>query len=84
MLRSRANYETWALGKWHLGFLSDEYTPTLRGFDSYLGYYSGAEEHFSHEKVGYPPAPGKTSGGYTAYDLANNSGADLAPCVILN
>ena len=72
LLKERANYTTWALGKWHLGFLTDDYTPTFRGFhchvgrtvtltvtltliggfDRYLGYYSGAEEHFTHEKSG--------------------------------
>ena len=76
----QAGYATWALGKWHQGFLTDAYTPTLRGFDSYLGYYSGAEEHFSHEKVGYPPQPGH-KGGYTAYDLANSSGTVVRPCL---
>ena len=76
----QAGYATWALGKWHQGFLTDAYTPTLRGFDSYLGYYSGAEEHFSHEKVGYPPQPGH-KGGYTAYDLANSSGPVVKPCL---
>jgi hypothetical protein len=63
-----------------LGFLNDTYTPTLRGFDRYLGYYSGAEEHFTHEKVGFP-APHGEKGGFTAYDLANNSGPHVAPCV---
>ena len=80
LLKEKANYTTWALGKWHLGFLKDAYTPTGRGFDKYLGYYSGAEEHFTHEKVGYPPPQGST-GGYTAYDLANSSGAEIQPCL---
>ena len=62
-------YKTAAVGKWHLGFTTDEYTPTYRGFDDYLGYYSGAEEHFTHEKSGV---------GYTAFDLANNSGTSMS------
>ena len=41
LLKNRANYTTWALGKWHLGYFTNEYTPTKRGFDHYLGYYSG-------------------------------------------
>ena len=82
LLKERAGYATWALGKWHQGFLTNAYTPTYRGFDTYLGYYSGAEEHFTHEKVGFPLPPGTNgSGGYTAYDLANNSGADVRPCL---
>eukprot|EP00037_Helgoeca_nana_P018477 m.176803 g.176803 ORF g.176803 m.176803 type:complete len:685 (-) comp24460_c0_seq1:2944-4998(-) len=71
MLKQKG-YATWALGKWHLGFLTDQYTPTYRGFDSYLGYYSGAEEHFTHEKSGL---------GMTAYDLANNSGTSINSCL---
>ena len=63
-------YATWALGKWHLGFLTDQFTPTARGFDTYVGYYSGAEEHFTHEKAGL---------GLNVYDLTNNSGASLNP-----
>jgi arylsulfatase B/arylsulfatase I/J len=77
-----AGYATWALGKWHQGFLTDAYTPTLRGFDHYVGYYSGAEEHFTHEKLGYPAPSGATEkSGYWAYDLANSSGSDVRPCL---
>lgn len=67
----RAGYATHALGKWHLGYTTNEYTPTYRGFDTFLGYYSGAEEHFSHNKSGED---------YTAFDLANNTGTDVQPC----
>jgi hypothetical protein len=57
-----------------VGFLTNDYTPTGRGFDRYLGYYSGAEEHFTHLKKG--------ATGYIAYDLANNTGPDdIAPCL---
>jgi hypothetical protein len=37
-------YRTAALGKWHLGFCDERYTPTYRGFDSFTGYLNGAEE----------------------------------------
>ena len=65
-------YATWALGKWHLGFLTPQFTPTGRGFDTYLGYYSGAEEHFTHLKAGL---------GLNKYDLSNNTGSDIQPCM---
>jgi len=49
-------YSTHAIGKWHLGMMTYEYTPTFRGFTSFYGYYSGGEDYFQH-----------TNGG--AYDL---------------
>lgn len=36
------------VGKWHLGFYKSEYTPTFRGFDSHLGYWTGALSYYDH------------------------------------
>lgn len=41
-------YSTHAVGKWHLGFCSWKYTPLERGFDSFLGFYTGSEDYNSH------------------------------------
>ena len=40
------------VGKWHLGFYEWPYTPTYRGFDSFYGFYTGAEDHFKHDRYG--------------------------------
>ena len=66
--------KSYALGKWHLGYTNASYTPTHRGFSNYLGYYSGAEEHFNHIKTS--PSYPKGCGILDAYDLANNTGLD--------
>ena len=39
----KAGYTTHAIGKWHLGFCHQNYTPTYRGFDSFYGFYNGAQ-----------------------------------------
>ncbi|KAK7481483.1 hypothetical protein BaRGS_00027245 [Batillaria attramentaria] len=41
-------YATHMIGKWHLGYCNWKYTPTFRGFDSFYGYYNGAEDYNTH------------------------------------
>lgn len=41
-------YTTQMVGKWHLGFYKEEFTPTYRGFDSHLGYYNGLTSYYDH------------------------------------
>ena len=46
-------YESHAVGKWHLGMFSRSVIPTGRGFETFFGYYGGAEDYFTHESFGY-------------------------------
>lgn len=41
-------YATHAIGKWHLGFHNKNSTPTMRGFDSHYGYWTGHEDYYDH------------------------------------
>ena len=36
-------YKTHALGKWDVGFMKKECSPTYRGFDTFFGYYAACE-----------------------------------------
>ena len=39
------------MGKWHLGFCSDSYTPVRRGFDTFDGLYVGDEDDMDEEEL---------------------------------
>jgi len=45
-------YDTYAIGKWHLGFCKEACLPTRRGFDHFYGCYSGAEGFYDHSTGG--------------------------------
>ena len=36
------------IGKWHLGYGQRSQLPRARGFDTYLGYWNGAESYSNH------------------------------------
>ena len=42
-LMQKKGYRTHMIGKWHLGFESKAYTPIMRGFHSFTGFYNGMQ-----------------------------------------
>ena len=48
----KLGYDTHLVGKWDLGFCNEAYTPTRRGFDSFLGYWGQEEDHYTKELYG--------------------------------
>lgn len=44
-------YTSYMLGKWHLGFHKSAYTPTNRGFLSYVGSWGGSCEYTTHQRA---------------------------------
>jgi arylsulfatase A-like enzyme len=62
----KLGYETHAVGKWHLGMFSPDTVPTGRGFDTFYGYYSGAEDYFNHTTNDH-------------FDFHNDTGSTLRP-----
>ena len=39
-------YHTHALGKWDVGYMKKECSPTYRGYDTFFGYYLACEADY--------------------------------------
>eukprot|EP00911_Craspedida_sp_UC1_P000300 UC1_evm1s229 len=71
----KVGYRTHMIGKWHLGFRSRELVPTMRGFDTHLGYYHFGEDYYTHKQP--VKGDGVCSGAFT--DFSNSTGNDIRP-----
>ena len=41
-------YQSQMVGKWHLGSHRGVYTPSKRGFQSHIGYWTGHMDYYDH------------------------------------
>ena len=70
-------YVAHAIGKWHLGCAARSYTPTYRGYSSFLGYYHAmTEDYWAHTHSTGTNCPGPGLGGLWN-DMSNNTGNSL-------
>jgi arylsulfatase A-like enzyme len=44
----QAGYQTWLVGKWHLGYAHYRYHPNARGFDHFYGHVTGGIGYWDH------------------------------------
>jgi arylsulfatase B len=66
-------YRTHGIGKWHLGYYKRRFLPTSRGFMTWLGYLSGAEDHFTQATGDMCIASGRVVGTDLWADYGNGS-----------
>ena len=73
-------YKTHAIGKWDVGFVVQDTTPTYKGFDTFLGYYKACNNDLFFHSTGtcskYPNA--------TPTDMSRNVGHHIGPAKGLN
>ncbi|XP_049292803.1 arylsulfatase B-like isoform X1 [Anopheles funestus] len=60
-----AGYRTHMIGKWHLGFFTEHYTPTSRGFDTHIGYLGPYVDYWTYVSK-------MNSGTFEGYDMRQN------------
>jgi arylsulfatase A-like enzyme len=53
-LMKNAGYETYLVGKWHLGY-QKEFNPNANGFDYFFGFHAGATDYISHSNQNGKP-----------------------------
>ena len=61
-------YSTFGVGKWHQGMFHQDFLPTSRGFDKFVGSYSGSSQHVTHEKCFNSPQK-DSSFSFCGYDM---------------
>jgi len=80
LLKDNYGYETLAVGKWNLGDVVKDMTPTYRGFDDFIGYYAASlSDYWYHTwPASCKPSPGIAEPPFWT-DLSNSSGTQVRP-----
>ena len=73
----QGGYATHAAGKWHAGGHVEGQIPVNRGFDSFIGFLQGWENHFTQQQQFPPCHPGCPNGGPGVTPYAPNVPVDL-------
>ena len=73
-LLRQQGYNTSAIGKWDVGFVVKETTPTWKGFDNFLGYYKACNNDLFYHSTG--KCHGET---LTPTDMSRNVGENISP-----
>src|SRR5438874_6939003 len=74
-LMKKADYETYLVGKWHLGY-KPEFSPNKNGFDYFFGFHAGAIDYISHSNDLYENETRIEKNGYLT-DLLSGKAIEL-------
>jgi arylsulfatase A-like enzyme len=74
-LLKKAGYETYLVGKWHLGY-QPEFSPNKNGFDYFFGFHAGAIDYISHRNDLYENETPIQRDGYTT-DLWTDKAVEI-------
>jgi arylsulfatase A-like enzyme len=79
-LMRNAGYKTAALGKWDVGYMLRNATPTYRGFDTFYGYYLACNADYWYHTVANGGS--ECTGGHfnsSIQDWSDNAGTAIGP-----
>ncbi|MBM3756961.1 MAG: arylsulfatase [Acidobacteria bacterium] len=51
---AEAGYQTWLVGKWHLGSITDAHWPHKRGYQHHYGFLGGSIDYYTHAMANRP------------------------------